>query len=66
MLLIDINTKASTTKLKENNIDIERKNIGEVLKDNLDINSLTVSAGNNLNLIPIYLTLHSLNGDFIA
>ncbi|ACL35030.1 hypothetical protein BGAFAR04_F0032 (plasmid) [Borreliella garinii Far04] len=38
MLLIDINTQESTTKLKENNIDIERKNICEVLKDNLDIN----------------------------
>ncbi|WP_215540862.1 ParA family protein [Borreliella bavariensis] len=69
VLLIDIDTQASTTsyfyeKLKENNIDIERKNICEVLKDNLDINSVTVSVGNNLNLIPSYLTLHSLNGDF--
>ncbi|MBB6043348.1 ParA family protein [Borreliella yangtzensis] len=69
VLLIDMDTQASTTsffyeKLKENNIDLERKNICEVLKDNLDINSTAVNIGNNLSLIPSYLTLHSLNGDF--
>ncbi|WP_210373135.1 ParA family protein, partial [Borreliella bavariensis] len=66
VLLIDMDTQASTTsffyeKLKENNVDLERKNICEVLKDNLDINSTIVSVGSNLNLIPSYLTLHSLN-----
>ncbi|WP_418909657.1 ParA family protein (plasmid) [Borreliella lanei] len=69
VLLIDIDTQASTTsyfyeKVKENNVDLERKNICEVLKDNLDINNTVVSVGKNLNLIPSYLTLHSLNGEF--
>lgn len=65
-----MDTQASTTsyffyeKFKENNVDLERKNICEVLKDNLDINSTIVSVGNNLKLIPSYLTLHSLNGDY--
>ncbi|EEH00269.1 CobQ/CobB/MinD/ParA nucleotide binding domain protein (plasmid) [Borreliella finlandensis] len=67
-MLIDIDTQASTTsyfyeKIKENNIDLE-KNICEVLKDNLGINDTIINLENNLNLIPGYLTLHSLNGDF--
>ncbi|AEL70524.1 ParA partition protein; Borrelia protein family PFam32 (plasmid) [Borreliella afzelii PKo] len=69
VLLIDMDTQASTTsyfyeKVKENNLDLKKYNICEVLKDNLDINSTILSVGNNLNLIPSYLTLHSLNGDF--
>ncbi|WP_418905699.1 ParA family protein [Borreliella japonica] len=69
VLLIDMDTQASTTsyfyeKVKESNLDLERENICEVLKDNLDINSTILRVGNNLSLIPSYLTLHSLNGDF--
>ncbi|MCD2321008.1 ParA family protein [Borreliella burgdorferi] len=69
VLLIDMDTQASTTsyfyeKVKENNINLERKNICEVLKDSIDINNIIVNIENNLNLIPSYLTLHSLNGDF--
>ncbi len=42
VLLIDMDTQASTTsyfyeKVKENNINLERKNICEVLKDSIDI-----------------------------
>ncbi|APS99252.1 chromosome partitioning protein ParA (plasmid) [Borreliella mayonii] len=69
VLLIDIDTQASTTsyfyeKIKENNIDLKKTNICEVLKDNLDINNCIINIEKNLNLIPSYLTLHSLNGDF--
>ncbi len=63
-----MDTQASTTsyfdeKLKKINVDLGRKNICEVLKDKLDINNTIVNVEKNLNLIPSYLTLHSLNGD---
>ncbi|AHH04507.1 Atpase, para family protein (plasmid) [Borrelia nietonii YOR] len=69
VLLIDMDTQASTTsyfyeKVTTQSIDLRRKNICEVIKNNLDIIESIVYISNNLDLIPSYLTLHTLNGEF--
>ncbi len=66
VLLIDLDTQASTTsffyeKIEKQNIDLRINNIYEVLIDKLDINSSILNVENNLDLIPSYLTLHSIN-----
>ncbi|AHH11485.1 ParA family protein (plasmid) [Borrelia coriaceae] len=66
VLLIDIDTQASTTSyfyetIEEQNIDLRIKNIYEVLIDTLNINSAVINVGSRLDLIPSYLTLHSIN-----
>ncbi|ETZ17723.1 ATPase, para family protein [Borrelia duttonii CR2A] len=68
LLLIDIDTQASTTsyffkKIKEQNFELLNKNIYEILKGNIDINNSIVNVGNNLDLIPSYLTLHNFNSE---
>ncbi|WP_024654431.1 ParA family protein [Borrelia hispanica] len=68
LLLIDIDTQASTTsyffkKIKEQNFELLYKNIYEILKGNIDINNSIVDVGNNLDLIPSYLTLHNFNSE---
>ncbi|UPA19145.1 ParA family protein [Borrelia puertoricensis] len=72
VLLIDIDTQASITsyffnKIKAKNIDLANINIYEVLKeDSLEINSAIISIGNNLDLIPSYLSLHKFNQEAIS
>ncbi|UPA18599.1 ParA family protein [Borrelia puertoricensis] len=66
VLLIDMDTQASTTSyfyetIEEKNIDLRKNNVYEVLIDKLDINSSILSVKSNLDLIPSYLTLHSIN-----
>ncbi|ACH95198.1 ParA family protein (plasmid) [Borrelia recurrentis] len=66
VLLIDMDTQASTTsyfyeKIEKRNMDLRSNNIYEVLIDKLNINSSILNVENNLDLIPSYLTLHSIN-----
>ncbi|WCB91133.1 ParA family protein (plasmid) [Borrelia miyamotoi] len=66
VLLIDMDTQASTTsyfyeKIEKQNIDLRKNNIYEVLIDKLNINSSILNVKINLDLIPSYLTLHSIN-----
>ncbi|MBB6208557.1 ParA family protein [Borreliella lanei] len=66
VLLIDIDTQASTTSyyyddIQKSSIDLRKNNIYEVLIEKLDINRSIVNVANNLDLIPSYLTLHSIN-----
>ncbi|WP_029358117.1 ParA family protein [Borreliella garinii] len=70
VLLIDIDTQASTTsyffnKIKDNNIDLINRNIYEVLISNLHIDNALINIDNNLDLIPSYLTLHKFNSESI-
>ncbi|WP_434757421.1 ParA family protein (plasmid) [Borrelia puertoricensis] len=63
VLLIDMDTQASTTsyyhdKLIKENINIVNTNIYKVLNETLDINDSIVNVGNNLNFIPSYIHLH--------
>ncbi|ATQ15547.1 ParA family protein (plasmid) [Borrelia miyamotoi] len=69
VLLIDMDTQASVTsffyeKVTDQIIDLRKKNICEVIKNNLDIVESIVYISKNLDLIPSYLTLHTLNGEF--
>ncbi|AHH04517.1 ParA family protein (plasmid) [Borrelia hermsii] len=69
VLLIDMDTQASVTsyffnEIKENNINLIEKNICEVLKGDLEIDNAIFNIEGNLDLLPSYLTLHSLNEDF--
>lgn len=70
VLLIDIDTQASTTsyffnKIKDNNIDLINRNIYEVLISNLHIDNALINIDKNLDLIPSYLTLHKFNSESI-
>ncbi|ACN93591.1 ParA family protein (plasmid) [Borreliella finlandensis] len=70
VLLIDIDTQASTTsyffnKIKDNNIDLINRNIYEVLISNLHIDNALITIHKNLDLIPSYLTLHKFNSESI-
>ncbi|WP_210378553.1 ParA family protein, partial [Borreliella garinii] len=66
VLLIDIDTQASTTSyyydnIQKSSVDLRKNNIYEILIEKLDINQSIVNVANNLDLIPSYLTLHSIN-----
>ncbi|WP_434757106.1 ParA family protein (plasmid) [Borrelia puertoricensis] len=66
VLLIDIDTQASTTsyfydKIKEKEFDLFGKNIYEVLKGNLLINNSIINVKKNLDLLPSYLSLHTFS-----
>ncbi|WP_215537705.1 ParA family protein [Borreliella bavariensis] len=70
VLLIDIDTQASTTsyfykEITNQKINIISKNIYRVLKEKLDINDAIVSIKDNLDLIPSYLSLHRFASEFI-
>ncbi|EEF84069.1 ParA family protein, partial [Borreliella spielmanii] len=70
VLLIDIDTQASTTsyfykEITKQNINIVSKNIYRVLKEKLDINDAIVNIKDNLDLIPSYLSLHKFSSEFI-
>ncbi|WP_210381028.1 ParA family protein [Borreliella valaisiana] len=70
VLLIDIDTQASTTsyffnKIKDNNVDLINRNIYEVLISNLHIDNALITIDENLDLIPSYLTLHKFNSESI-
>lgn len=63
VLLIDIDTQASTTsyyhnKLIDKNINIVETNIYKALNETLDINDSIVNISNNLDFIPSYIHLH--------
>ncbi|AHH05719.1 ParA family protein (plasmid) [Borrelia miyamotoi] len=63
VLLIDIDTQASTTsyyhdKLIKGNINIVNTNIYKVLNETLDINDSIVNIRDNLDFIPSYIHLH--------
>ncbi|UPA19041.1 ParA family protein [Borrelia puertoricensis] len=69
VLLIDMDTQASVTsyffnEIKEKNINLMEKNICEVLKGDLEIANAIFNIKSSLDLLPSYLTLHSLNEDF--
>ncbi|WNY64531.1 ParA family protein (plasmid) [Borreliella americana] len=70
VLLIDIDTQASTTsyffnRIKDKNIDLINRNIYEVLISNLHIDNALITINKNLDLIPSYLTLHKFNSESI-
>ncbi|WP_418905718.1 ParA family protein [Borreliella japonica] len=70
VLLIDIDTQASTTsyfykEIANKKINIVSKNIYRVLKEKLDINDAVVNIKDNLDLIPSYLSLHKFSSEFI-
>ncbi|WP_418905490.1 ParA family protein (plasmid) [Borreliella turdi] len=69
VLLIDTDDQAATTsyyynKLEIKNFDVSQINIGNVIKDNIDINKCIINVDNNLALIPSYITVDELNGDY--
>ncbi|WAZ72517.1 ParA family protein (plasmid) [Borrelia miyamotoi] len=69
VLLIDMDTQASVTsyffnEIRKKNINLIEKNICEVLKGDLEINNAILNIEDRLDLLPSYLTLHSLNEDF--
>ncbi|WP_024653024.1 ParA family protein [Borrelia persica] len=71
VLLIDIDTQASVTsyffmKIEKQGIDLKSINVYEVLKNNIDIHDSIINIGNNLDLIPSYLTLHKFNKEAIT
>ncbi|WP_024653102.1 ParA family protein [Borrelia persica] len=70
VLLIDIDTQASTTsyfykELSNQKISIVKKNIYRVLTERLDINDSVVNLQSNLDLIPSYLSLHKFASESI-
>ncbi|UPA18375.1 ParA family protein [Borrelia puertoricensis] len=70
VLLIDIDTQASTTSYfyKEfisKKISLVNKNIYRVLKERLNIDDSIVNLKNNLDLIPSYLSLHKFASESI-
>ncbi len=70
VLLIDIDTQASTTsyfykEIANQKINIVSRNIYRVLKEKLDINNAIVNVKDNLDLIPSYLSLHKFSSEFI-
>ncbi|WP_029357235.1 ParA family protein [Borreliella burgdorferi] len=70
VLLIDIDTQASTTsyfykEIASQKINIVSKNIYRVLKEKLDINNAIINIKDNLDLIPSYLSLHKFSSEFI-
>ncbi|WP_445436343.1 ParA family protein [Candidatus Borreliella tachyglossi] len=69
VLLIDMDDQAATTsyyfeKLEAQNINVSKINIGKVIKDDMDIKRIIINIDNNLDLIPSYITVDDLNGDF--
>ncbi|UPA11095.1 ParA family protein (plasmid) [Borrelia parkeri] len=69
VLLIDMDDQASITsyysdELENKNIEVFKINIGEVIKNNLDISRTIISIGNNLDLIPSCVNVDDLNTDF--
>ncbi|UPA13879.1 ParA family protein [Borrelia turicatae] len=66
VLLIDMDTQASVTSYYFNaiigqNISIPNINIHEVLIEKIDINNSIVNINSNLDIIPSYMSLYSLN-----
>ncbi|WAZ72785.1 ParA family protein (plasmid) [Borrelia miyamotoi] len=66
VLLIDMDTQASVTsyfydKIQKFEIDLESINVYEILKGQLTINNAIINIGNNLDLIPSYLSLHTFS-----
>ncbi|WP_418906456.1 ParA family protein (plasmid) [Borreliella turdi] len=69
VLLIDTDDQAAATsyyynKLEIKNFDVSQINIGNVIKDIIDINKCIINVDNNLDLIPSYITVDELNGDY--
>ncbi len=69
VLLIDTDDQAATTsyyynELETQNFDVSKINIGNVIKDSMDINKSIINIDNNIDLIPSYITVDELNGDY--
>ncbi|AAC66186.1 ParA family protein [Borreliella burgdorferi] len=69
VLLIDTDDQAATTsyyynELETKNFDISKMNIGNVIKDGTDINKSIINVENNIALIPSYITVDELNGEY--
>ncbi|WP_418885140.1 ParA family protein [Borreliella carolinensis] len=69
VLLIDTDDQAATTsyyynELETKNFDVSKINIGNVIKDGTDINKSIINVGNNIALIPSYITVDELNGEY--
>ncbi|WP_024653115.1 ParA family protein [Borrelia persica] len=69
VLLIDTDDQAATTsyyfdELETQNVDVSEINIGKVIKDDLDINKSIINIDINIDLIPSYITVDELNGDY--
>ncbi|PRR20770.1 ParA family protein [Borreliella burgdorferi] len=69
VLLIDADDQAATTsyyynELETKNFDISKMNIGNVIKDGIDINKSIINVENNIALIPSYITVDELNGEY--
>ncbi|AHH07904.1 Atpase, para family protein (plasmid) [Borrelia crocidurae DOU] len=69
VLLIDMDDQSSITsyysdELENQNIEVFKINIGEVIKNNLDISQTIVNIDNNLDLIPSCINIDDLNMDF--
>lgn len=69
VLLIDTDDQAATTsyyynELETKNFDISKMNIGNVIKDGIDINKSIINVENNMALIPSYITVDELNGEY--
>lgn len=69
VLLIDTDDQAATTsyyynELETKNFDISKMNIGNVIKDGTDINKSIINVENNIALMPSYITVDELNGEY--
>ncbi|WP_418457416.1 ParA family protein [Borreliella andersonii] len=66
VLLIDMDDQSSVTsyyfeELKNHRFDVLKRNIGEVIRDKIEIIQALININNNLDLIPACITLDDLN-----
>ncbi|AHH05879.1 ParA family protein (plasmid) [Borrelia miyamotoi] len=70
VLLIDMDTQASTTsyfyeRIDKLNVNLTKVNIYEILRENIDIDNSIINIDGSLDLIPSYLTLHNFTDEKI-
>ncbi|QFP42503.1 ParA family protein (plasmid) [Borrelia miyamotoi] len=70
VLLIDMDTQASTTsyfyeRIDKLNVNLTKINIYEILRENIDIDNSIINIDGSLDLIPSYLTLHNFTDEKI-
>lgn len=69
VLLVDTDDQAATTsyyynELETKNFDVSKINIRNVIKNGADINKSIINVDNNIALIPSYITVDELNGEY--
>ncbi|ETZ17381.1 ATPase, para family protein [Borrelia duttonii CR2A] len=69
VLLIDTDDQAATTsyyfdELEAQDVDVSKTNIYKVIKDGLELSNAVINIGNNIDLIPSYINVDELNGDY--